>query len=656
MTFDVKQLVGLRRVSAVAAAPDGTWLAVSVQRLNDDGSKYMADLWRVPLGSGEPSQLTRGASKDTAPCFRQDGALGFLSDRRVTEGQEVTRNQVWILPAVGGEPQPLTDEPLGVSEFKFAGDRLVALAAVLPGIKHEDQRKTADELKDKGPSVLRYTEGPVRFWDHWVPAERPHVVVYDCAGGGRRDLTPSADREYLDTTWSLSADGGRIAIIAETPLAADRIADRYIHVIDTETGDVTVVGDEPLVHNANPVLSADGSQLALNRMRRSVEAHGGEELRVYDLATGQYRALATDVDRWFFPAKWSADGDKLICPVDDRGDTAVYAVHARSGEVTRITSVHSGGSHTNLCLVPGSDRIAGLRSSILHPPEPFTVALAAQQTPELAAELSGFARADGDAVASVERITVAVEGSRDVQAFVVTPNDGKTGPRPTIMFIHGGPIHQWSDVWHWRWNSLVPVAQGYTVILPNPSGSTGFGQASVEGIWGNTWGGQCYRDLMTVADVVGARPDVDECNMVAMGGSFGGYMTNWIGGSTDRFKCLVTHASIFDMSAFHGVTDFPGWWVLEMGGTSPYAERDLFDTYSPRTGIANWKSPTLIIHGEKDYRCPIGEGLALFEGLRSHGVEAELLIFPDENHWILKPRNIAAWYDATLDFIERHTS
>ncbi len=174
----------------------------------------------------------------------------------------------------------------------------------------------------------------------------------------------------------------------------------------------------------------------------------------------------------------------------------------------------------------------------------------------------------------------------------------------------------------------------------------------MEAIWGNMWGAQCYADLMAVTDAFAARPGVDSARLAAMGGSFGGYMTNWIGGNTDRFQALVTHASIYDLPAFHGVTDLPAFWVLQMGGLDPWRQATEFARYSPRDLIGKWKTPTLIIHGEKDYRCPIGEGLALFEGLRAHGVEAELLVFPDENHWILKPRNIVAWYEAVRAWLD----
>jgi dipeptidyl aminopeptidase/acylaminoacyl peptidase len=184
--------------------------------------------------------------------------------------------------------------------------------------------------------------------------------------------------------------------------------------------------------------------------------------------------------------------------------------------------------------------------------------------------------------------------------------------------------------------------------------AAGFGQDYVQGIWGNVWGDQCYKDLMAVADAIEQRPDVDRDRIMAMGGSFGGYMTNWIGTQTRRFRCLVTHACVTTMAQFTGTTDHPAWWYLEMGGENPYADPTRFDRYAPIRYVSQWKTPALVIHGELDYRCPISEGLNLFEALQYHGVASELLVFPDENHWILKPRNCVAWYEAVFEFIGRH--
>jgi len=331
----------------------------------------------------------------------------------------------------------------------------------------------------------------------------------------------------------------------------------------------------------------------------------------------------------------------------------VFRIEVRDGaEPERLVARPAGGSHGGVAPVPGRDEMVGIRSRLTHPPEPFRCALAPGASPELLAGLSGFEPEEGERIARWESLEVEGSDGAPVQTFMVTPAS-RTEAGPTLLWIHGGPIGAWGDGWHWRWNALVPAAAGYTLALPNPRGSTGFGHDFIAGIWGNEWGAQCYDDLLRITETIAARPDVDGERIAAMGGSFGGYMANWIGGQSERFRCLVTHASVFDMSAFYGVTDDPGWFVLQLGA-NPHDDVERFERYSPHRHVNRWTTPTLVIHGEKDYRVPVSEALALFEALTLRGVDAELLVFPDENHWIQRPRNIRAWYRGVLDFLVRY--
>jgi dipeptidyl aminopeptidase/acylaminoacyl peptidase len=659
MTYSVHEHIALKRVSSIAASPDGSWLAVAVQRLDRDGAKYVSDLWKVPTDGSLPTQLTRGDTQDTAPCFRHDGALGFLSNRPPNEFKPDEdadkRMQVWVLPAGGGEPQQLTDEPLGVEAFQFAKNaaRLVLFAPVLPNIAHAKQRETAAERVKKGPSTRRYTQQPVRHWDHWLHenADLPnlHVIAYATDGTNRVDLTPAAQREFaIEPQLDVSADGALVAVTRHTP-GADRELDTTILLIDIASTKQTVFGVGTNVINEPVYFSPDGTMLATVRSFRSPHAVMRPTLTLIDIASGTERELAREWDRWPHLAAWSHDGQQLIVTADDAGHTPVFTIDAANGAVQRITSLASGGVHANIAVLTDG-RLAGIRSTLRDAPECCVVNAVLDATPRLLTPLSGFTPADW---AEVESCTVPSTDGVSIQFFFVKPK-GATTRLPTLVWIHGGPIGMDTDGWHWRWNPLLMVAQGYAVALPNPRGSTGFGQAFIQGIWGNVWGDQCYKDLMCVTDALEIRADVDPQRIMAMGGSFGGYMTNWIGTQTDRFRCLITHASIFTMAQFTGVTDHPAWWYLEMGGEDPYADPVHFERYAPVRYIKQWQTPTLIIHGERDYRCPISEGLNLFEALQYHKVPSELLVFPDENHWILKPKNIVVWYEAVLDFLSRH--
>ncbi len=657
--YTVEQHINLKRVSGVAPSPDGRWLAVAVQRLDRDGAKYVSDLWKVPCDGSAPVQLTRGDSKDTAPCFRADGALGFMSNRQPNEVKPdedaEKRMQVWILPAAGGEPQQITDEPLGVDGFRFArrAERLIVLAPVLSGVEHDKQRETATERRKKGSSARHFRGQPVRHWDHWLHENEDlpctHVISYAADGTKRSDLTPAVKRELaVEPTFDVAADGRTVAVTWQTP-GADREIDTSIVLIDIETKQTRTFGAAENTNNDSPLFAPDGRTLAVIRITRSPKIVFRPTLTLIDVATGALRELATDFDAWPNLGDWTADGRQIVFTADLAGQVPVFSVDIASGKADRLSAARSGGSHSDLQVL-ADGRIAGIRSTFLEPPEAFVMTAKPESPPQTLARLSGLEYPDW---AEVESCTANSTDGSEIQYFVMKPKGAKE-KLPALLWIHGGPIGMTSDAWHWRWNPLLAVAQGYAVVQPNPRGSTGFGQAFVQGIWGNVWGDQCYKDLMAVTDAVEKRPDVDAGRVMAMGGSFGGYMTNWIGTQTERFKCLITHASILTMAQFTGTTDHPAWWYLEMGGEDPYADPASYDRYAPIRHIKQWKTPTLIIHGELDYRCPIGEALNLFEALQYHGVPSEMLIFPDENHWILKPRNIVAWYDTVLGFLDRH--
>jgi dipeptidyl aminopeptidase/acylaminoacyl peptidase len=657
-TFDATRLTRLARVGEIAASPDGAWLAVVVARLDADDARYVSDLYRVPTGGGPAVRLTRGPSKDTTPRFRRDGALGFLSNRNPRDGAaqpgDDDRMQVWLLPADGGEAAPLTDEPLGVTDFELAADAdaMVVLAEVELDVPLDQMRARARDRAEHGPSALHYREAPLRHWDAWLPATSLHAILYDDRGGGRRDLTPTA-RHHLrngpgDPGVAISADGARIAV-TWSELGADRVPDGWIRVIDVATSAAVDLGRAAETSHGTPRFGPGGRLAAQRVVRRSCL---GEIVRLVAWEPGgdpAGRVIAPDWDAHPTLHAWTDDG-ALLATADHEGASPVYRV-AWSGEVVRITAPEAGGTHEHVRPLPG--RVAGVRHRLLQPPEPFVCELAGDATPRSVASLTGLTEADAAAIARWTTRWTPGDGGAPVQWFLVEPA-AAAGPTPLLLWIHGGPVGAFGDGWHWRWSPLVAAAAGYAVALPNPRGSTGYGQAFIDGVYGNTWGGACYRDLVAVVDDAARLPTVDGARIAAMGGSFGGYMANWIGTQTERFRALVSHAGLFHLGGFYGATDYPGYMSCEFGGHPFGDDVATFRRYSPDAHAMGWRTPVLFLHGDKDYRVPITEALIAFEAVKLAGAHAELVVFPDENHWIQRPRNIRAWYQAWLAFVARH--
>lgn len=644
--LDVDKLVRLGRVGAFTV--QGDRVVVGVERLDEAGSRFVSDLWAAPLEGGAATRLTRGDSRDRAP--KSSGELVyFLSDRKVGKEDEA-KTQVWALPK-SGEPYPMTREPLGVSDFRVAGERLVVMTEVIDGVARDALAQHEQDRKKHGPSVLHYKSMPVRYWDHWLGPARPTLLAYDLAAdpGCRdpKDLVPHGSQTGseglgpFEVEWDLSADGRMVAVAWTTMNPIDRVHDKALSLIDTRSAERRLVGQADRVVNTGPRWLGDGRVVA-GRYRRKDEGYGARTLWAYD--EGE-RELTAGWDRWPVPVgERVVDGERrVVVTFEERG-------RVRLAEVDADGRVHPLGPET----VDGDpfsyeqvevvgDRVVATVSRLLHPPELVCLELSTPVMRRLAS-LSGAGPTD----AVYRELDVPVPGHQDrsVHTLVVEP---ATPNGKTILWIHGGPVAAWGHRWHGRWCARLMASHGFRVVLPNPAGSTGYGLAWVDDVWGNSWGDQCYRDVMAVADHL-ENQGIRSGDTIVMGGSFGGYMTNWIGGQTDRFALLITHASLYSLSGFQGDTDMPSWWEL-MTGVSP-GDPEL-DRFSPARNVGQWKTPTLILHGEKDYRVPIGEGLALFEALCRQGTDAELVVFPDENHWILKPKNIIAWYGAVLGFIER---
>jgi dipeptidyl aminopeptidase/acylaminoacyl peptidase len=311
-----------------------------------------------------------------------------------------------------------------------------------------------------------------------------------------------------------------------------------------------------------------------------------------------------------------------------------------TGAVTRLTQE---GAFTSLCPAPGVEALFALRSSPGSPPEVVRIdhdgSITSLPTPGLPLDLPG----------EVTEVVASADDGVEVRGWLALPAGASPErPAPLVLWVHGGPLMSY-NAWSWRWCPHLLTERGYAVLMPDPALSTGYGHAFVQRAWGH-WGDRTFRDLMAITDEALRRPDLDGSRTAAMGGSFGGYMANWIAGHTGRFKAIVTHAGLWALDQFHGSTDMGVNWEREMG--DPYRDPARWSENSPHRELAAIRTPMLVIHGMRDYRVAVNEALRLWTDLRRHGVPGRFLLFPDENHWILKPGNARVWYETVLAFLD----
>jgi dipeptidyl aminopeptidase/acylaminoacyl peptidase len=661
-TFDLDRYLSLPRVAGLALAPDGGRLVTSVATPGPDGKKLTTALWELdPAGEAPPRRLTRSAPGEANAAFLPDGSLLFTSAREDPEAapdakpdHEVAR--LWLLPAGGGEARPVAGTPAGIDLLRVARDAgtVVYTTGVHPGaddLEADERREKARE--DAGVTARLFETYPIRYWDHYLGPREPRLFAAapPPEGEGRmapgRPLTPAPGRALDEVDVAVTPDGATVVCGWDTGEVTNPRT--RLVAIDVASGDRRVLLDDPESSVGHLACSPDGRLVACERVRHGDPGHAPDvALWLVDLETGEGRELAPDLELWPAGAVWAADGRAVFFVTDAGGHTPVFRVEVGGDEEGRVTRLSADGAFSDLCPSPDGRRLYALRATMAAPAGAVALdAATADQRPR-PLPTPGLPLAVPGSLTEVE--TRAGDGTR-LRGWLVLPTGASAAaPAPLVVFIHGGPLSSWTG-WSWRWNPWLLAARGYAVLLPDPALSTGYGQAFVARGRGR-WGAEPFGDLMTLVDAAEGRPEVDAERTAAMGGSFGGYMANWVAGQTDRFRCIVTHASIWSLEQFHGTTDHAAWWEREFG--SPEAMPGRYREHSPDRNLARIRTPMLVIHGERDHRVPIGEALRLWADLTRTGVEARFLYFPDENHWILTPPHVRVWYETVLAFLDQH--
>jgi dipeptidyl aminopeptidase/acylaminoacyl peptidase len=635
---DLDSFVSLPRVAGLWLSPDGQRLVVGAAVPDEKGTTFVPSLWEVdPAGERPARRLTRSVQGETGAAFTPVGDLLFVSARpRPGEDADKTK-ALWRLPKGAGEAELLVTAPGGVRQPVVARESgtVVLGTDMMPSATDLVLDQQLHTLRKEGAvSAILHDEYPVRFWDHDLGPARTRLFA-GAPDEAMRDVTGHAGRAlHDDATWDITADGRTIVTVwaVTEPGAAQR---NTIVAIDVETGERRVLAGDAGLNYEEPRISPDGTQVAVVVWgRHEPEQPGDSWLAVVPLAGGEPRALTEDWDRWPRSVQWTPDGTALVCVTDDHGHAPLFRVDVGTGEVTRLTDT---GAYSDPRVAPDGV-IYALRSTVDHPPAPYRVTPDGQARP-----LNGPAP-DVEVPGRLVEVTTTAEDGTPLRAWLALPREPAA---PLLVWIHGGPLFSWNE-WHWRWNPWVAVAKGYAVLLPDPAFSTGYGLDFIRRTWGE-WGGTAYTDLMALVDAAEAHPDVDETRTAAMGGSYGGYMANWVATHTDRFKAIVTHASVWQMAEMGTTTDWAWEWFGEM--TAEAALRN-----SPHLLADRITTPMLVIHGDNDYRVSVSQSITLWWDLLSRDSPGKhkFLYFPDEGHWILKPNHVKVWYGTVLAFLAHH--
>jgi dipeptidyl aminopeptidase/acylaminoacyl peptidase len=642
---DLNDYIAIPRVTGLRLSPDGGWLAATVQSLSPDKQKYVTSIWRIDPAGGPPARLTRSAGGEGNPRFLPDGSLLFTSKRANPDGADDDDTgeeaALWRLPGYGGEASLAASLPGGVAGVETAADApaVILTAPVLAAAAADKERRQA--RKDAGVSAILHETLPVRYWDHDLgPGEERLFGAAAADAAAPRDLTPDAGRALTEQAVALSPDGTTVA--AGWWQWRDGVqAYSELVTVDVASGQRRVLSGDERFDYGDPVFAPDGTRIVCVRTEHETPDRPGDTTLV--LFPGG-TDLLPGFDRWPSEPAWDPAGTAVYFAADDAGRRPVFAVDLATGEVSRKTT--DDAHYTSLSPAPDGSALYALRDTIGEPPAPVRIDLATGEVTRLRAP-AGAPRLPG----RVTEVTAEADDGHPLRGWLVLPDGASADhPAPLLLWVHGGPMSSWNG-WQWRWNPWLAAARGYAVLLPDPALSTGYGLDFIARGW-QGWGPRPYADIMAVTDAVEARDDIDAARTAMMGGSYGGYMANWIAGHTGRFRAIVSHAGLWALDQMFGTTDAPQFWQREFG--APLADNRKYTENTPHRHIEQVSTPMLVIHGNRDYRVPVGEALRLWSDLKLHGKEAKFLYFPDENHWIVKPGNIRAWYQTVFAFLAQH--
>ncbi len=654
--FTAAEMMKLKRISEPSVAPDGSAVIYTVGEVDVEKNAQARQLWISPLAGGAARQAT-SEGRNTGARFSPDSKkIAWISTRGGSA-------QVWVMDALGGNAKQVTKLATEADGVIWSGDgaTLVFTSEVYPECNADDgcnQKKLDAEAKSK-VKARAYTSLLYRHWTEWRGKRVKHLMAVAAEGGAVRDLTPGY--KYSVPPFSLSG-GGDYAVSPdgkEVCYAADLDEDQalstnwelYTVPIEgpSEGQEALKISSSPGA-DAAPQYSPDGKWLAWRMQVRAGYESDRWRLVVLERETGKLNVLTENLDRHVTGFRWHPDSKRIAFTVEDRGRQQAMLIPVAGGGTRALTQ---GAAHVDDLQFTGDGKTLVYTEVTGASPTEIYRASSAGGAPVAITKLNERFLAEHD-LKPLEEFTVSGAEGAQVHSFLLKPPafDGLK-KYPVLFLIHGGPQGAWGETFSYRWNPQVFATAGFVVVMPNPRGSTGYGTKFTDDINGD-WGGRAFEDIMAVADHVEKLPYVDAERMAAAGGSYGGYMVDWMLGHTTRFKAMVSHAGVYDLPSMGGETEELWFSTWEFKGF-PWQNPEMYEKWSPSKSAANFKTPTLVIHGELDYRVPYGQGLQLFTALQAQKVPSKLLVYPDEGHWVLKPQNSLLWYETFLEWVGEWT-
>jgi dipeptidyl aminopeptidase/acylaminoacyl peptidase len=649
-------LVMMKRLSAVAASPDGMMVAYQLRETDLEANKGKTDLYMLKLGAtgAQPAMFaSRPDKNEHDPAFAPDGkSIFYISN-------ESGSDQIWRYDIASATATQASNFKTDVSGFKISPDGLKF--AIWGDIARDCMEfgcaKDGDTSKP-GPGTGReYDQLMTRHWDQWeTPGNYSRIfTVVLRADGKLGTLSTAMDGDLVgdapskpfgggdEISWSADSSAVLFALRhADANEAKSTNLDIYRSALQNPTP-VNLSADNAGM-DTTPAASPDGKWLAWTSMARATYEADRLVIKLMDLKSGKITALTDTWDRSIASLAWAANSKSLLVTAQDVLETPLYRVDLK-GKVTRLTE---RGSIAEAVPLKNGGVVYAINS--INGPSDLVHMDAKGRTKRLTS-------VNADMLSTLDPVDYQkfdFTGANGDQVYgQIIKSQGATGKLPVLLLVHGGPQGTLNNSWSYRWNPAVMASQGYAVVSIDFHGSTGYGQKFTDSIHKN-WGGWPLEDLQKGMEAVGQiDTQLDTNNACALGGSYGGYMMNWISGNwPDRFKCLVNHAGIFDLRAMAYETE--ELWFDKWDNGGPWTTRSDAEKWNPVNHVAKWKTPTLVIHGERDYRIPYSQSLAAFTALQQQGVESKLLVFPDENHWVLKPKNSIQWHQTIFDWAGKH--